>query len=527
MTDGTSVIADVIIGMDAGTSVLKAVAFTLEGDEIGMASRPNSYRIGPDGAAEQDMERTWAGTAGALRDLTDSTPGLRGRVRALAVTGQGDGTWLIDSAGNPVGPAWLWLDGRAAEETRRVRERPDYQALYDATGTGVAPCQQSSQLAWMVRHTPDVLQRAATAFHCKDWLYYRLTGQRVTDPSEAVLTFGNFRTRQYSDEPLAQFGLESHARLLPDIVDGMKDSHPLTREAADATGLPEGLPVILGYIDGVCTALGGGIHDPAGGAAFSIIGSTGVHMRYVTGAQSVRSSPRLSGYTMCCPLPETYIQMHSNLSGTLNIDWLLDLMRDILEDSGVSRSREDLMPRIDALAHVGEAGRILYHPYISPAGERGPFLAPEARASFTGLDSGAGLAELARAVLEGLAYAARDCHSDMGPVPPEVRLAGGASRSSVLRAILGAVLDRRLRRTRRDETGAAGAAMIAAMQQGIYTTMEDCTADWVTPLLTAAEAPDPELVGIYEELYPLYVRTREALAPVWSAHAAVNRRADR
>ncbi len=527
MTDGTSVNADVIIGMDAGTSVLKAVAFTLEGDEIGVASRPNSYRIGPDGAAEQDMERTWAGTAGALRDLTDSTPGLRGRVRALAVTGQGDGTWLIDSAGNPVGPAWLWLDGRAAEETRRVRERPDYQALYDATGTGVAPCQQSSQLAWMVRHTPDVLQRAATAFHCKDWLYYRLTGQRVTDPSEAVLTFGNFRTRHYSDEPLAQFGLESHARLLPDIVDGMRDSHPLTREAADATGLPEGLPVILGYIDGVCTALGGGIHDPAGGAAFSIIGSTGVHMRYVTGAQSVRSSPRLSGYTMCCPLPETYIQMHSNLSGTLNIDWLLDLMRDILEDSGVSRSREDLMPRIDALAHVGEAGRILYHPYISPAGERGPFLAPEARASFTGLDSGAGLAELARAVLEGLAYAARDCHSDMGPVPPEVRLAGGAARSSVLRAILGAVLDRRLRRTRRDETGAAGAAMIAAMQQGIYTTMEDCTADWVTPLLTAAEAPDPELVGIYEERYPLYVRTREALAPVWSAHATVNRRADR
>lgn len=517
--------ADVIIGMDAGTSVLKAVAFTLEGGEIDVASRPNSYRTGPDGAAEQDMEQTWVGAAGALRDLANRTPGLRGRVRALAVTGQGDGTWLIDSAGDPVGPAWLWLDGRAADETRRVRERPDYQALYDATGTGVAPCQQSSQLAWMARHTPDLLQRAATAFHCKDWLYYRLTGRRATDPSEAVLTFGNFRTRRYADEPLAQFGLESHARLLPDIVDGMRESHPLTRAAAAATGLPDGLPVVLGYIDGVCTALGGGIHDPAGGAAFSIIGSTGVHMRYVTSAQSVR--PRLSGYTMCCPLPETYIQMHSNLSATLNIDWLLDLMRDVLDDSGISRSREDLMPRIDALAEMGEAGRILYHPYISPAGERGPFLAPEARASFTGLDSGAGLADLTRAVLEGLAYAARDCHSDMGPVPPEVRLAGGAARSRVLRAILGAVLDRSLRRTRRDETGAAGAAMIAAMQQGIYATMEDCTADWVTPLLTAAEAPDPELVGAYEEFYPLYVRTREALAPVWGARAAMKRRTDR
>ena len=122
---------------------------------------------------------------------------------------------------------------------------------------------------------------------------------------------------------------------------------------------------------------------------------------------------------------------------------------------------------------------------------------------------------------------ARDCYSDMGPVPPKVRLAGGAARSPVLGAIPGAVPDRRLRRTRSDKTGAAQAAMIMAMLQGIDTTMEDCTADWATPLPAAVKVPDPEPVGICEESYPLHVRTCEAPAPVWSAQSAVKPRADR
>ena len=443
------------------------------------------------------------------------------------MTGQGDGTWLIDAGGDPVGPAWLWLDSRAAEETRAVSEGPHYGALYETTGTGAAPCQQSSQLAWMARHAPESLARAATAFHCKDWLYFKLTGQRATDPSEAVFTFGDFRTRRYAEAPLAQFGLTAHARLLPAIVDGTRESHPLGAAAAAEIGLLEGLPVVLGYVDVLCTALGGGLYDPEGPAGLSIIGSTGVHMRYTTGARSVRLSPDRTGYTLCFPVPDAYVQMHSNLSATLNIDWLLDLMREVLSEAGIDRSRADLLPRIDALALAADAGRALYHPYISTAGERGPFLAPEARASFTGLDSNATLAELVRAVLEGLAFAARDCYCDMGDIPAEVRLAGGAARSEAMQTILAGVLNRPVRGTRREEAGAAGAAMIAAVQQGLYSDMAACAADWVAPYLAAAQAPDPALAATYERLFPLYVRTRTALAPLWAPLAAARGGSDR
>ena len=105
---------DVIVGIDAGTSVLKAVAFDLDGTEIASAGRPNHYADLPGGGIEQDMVRTWADCAAVLRSLGELVPGLGGRVLALAVTGQGDGTWLIDLAGEPVARAWLWLESRAA-----------------------------------------------------------------------------------------------------------------------------------------------------------------------------------------------------------------------------------------------------------------------------------------------------------------------------------------------------------------------------------------------------------------------------
>lgn len=511
---------DVIIGIDAGTSVMKAVAFTRAGEQIAVAGRPNHYRTDVGGAAEQDMARTWEDTAGTLRDLLADAPGVAGRAAALAVTGQGDGTWLIDADGVPVGSAWLWLDGRAADETRAVCATAQYGALYETTATGAAPCQQSSQLAWMARHAPATLARAATAFHCKDWLYFKLTGERATDPSEGVFTFGDYRTRGYSDTPIGQFGLREHARLLPPIVDGAEVSHPLGAAAAAQTGLPEGLPVVLGYVDVICTALGAGLHDPEGQAGVSIIGSTGMHMRYSTDVRSVRLSPDRTGYTMCFPVPGTYAQMQSNLAATLNIDWLLDLMRDVLAMAGVEKGRAELLPRVDALAFAAEPGTALYHPYISAAGERGPFLAPEARASFTGLDTGTGLAELTRAVIEGLAFAARDCYTAMGEVPGEIRLTGGGARSEAMRAILAAVLDRPVHRVEREEAGAAGAAMIATVQQGLYPDMAACAAEWVAPRLGPAQLPDPSLARACERLFPVYTETRAALAPVWGALAA-------
>lgn len=506
-----------IIGLDSGTSVVKSVAFTIDGEQVASAALPNSHVSVPGGGAEQDMAKTWVDAAETLRLLGQKIPGLADRVLAVSVTGQGDGMWLIDKAGEPVAPAWLWLDGRAASIAEAYLNSPAHAEHYKRTGTGVNACQMSIQLAWMKRHRPEVLARAETSFHCKDWLYFKLTGDRATDPSEANFTFGEYRTRNYAPHILDELGIGDTKRLLPPIVEGANTAGKLSNTAAALTGLKAGTPVTLGYLDVVCTGLGGGLFDPEGRIGCTIVGSTGMHMRMVPSPEAVRLNEEMSGYTMAFPVPGMYAQMQSNMASTLNIDWLLDIARDVLKREGVERSRGDLLKDIDARMLAVPPVGILFHPYISQAGERGPFLEPAARATFTGIDVSTGFDHLMRGIFEGLCFAARDCYSAMGDIPDEVRITGGAARSQALRLMLASTLNARVRTVSREEAGAAGAAMMAAVQQKVFPIMQDCVAQWVDPLLGSATEPDSGLVNTYDSAFKNYRAAREAMRPIWKA----------
>ena len=507
----------VIIGIDAGTSVIKSVAFTAGGEQIASAAIANSYETFADGGAEQDMARTWRDTATTLKQLTERIPDLASRLIAISVTGQGDGMWLVDKAGDPVAPAWLWLDARAAPIAERFMSHGDYPAHYQRTGTGVNACQMSIQLAWMTRHRPEVLARASTSFHCKDWLYFKLTGRRAADPSEANFTFGQYATRTYAPHILDSLGAPDAKRLLPEIIEGTEQAMALSADAAALTGLRAGTPVTLGYVDVICTGLGGGLFDPQGKTGCTIVGSTGMHMRIAPSAAHVRLNAELSGYTMTFPVPGMYAQIQSNMASTLNIDWLLDLARGILKSAGVERSRAELLQGMDERILAADPARLMYHPYISKAGERGPVMEPAARAMFTGLELGMGYADLMRAVYEGLCLASRDCYAAMGDIPEEVRITGGAARSSALRIMLASALRARVRTVSREEAGAAGAAMMAAVQQRLYPDMASCVAQWVEPLLGGITHPDPALAATYDSAFTLYKDTRERMRPVWRA----------
>ncbi len=510
---------DILIGIDAGTSVIKAVAFDLRGRQIGDASVLNHYRSAPDGSACQPLARTWSDCATALRRLAEKVPDLAARTAAVAVTGQGDGTWLVDAQGAPVSDAWLWLDARAAPTVRRLAAARSDRARFEATGTGLNTCQQGAQMAHMDAHHPELLDRASVALHCKDWLYLKLTDVAATDPSEACFTFGNFRTRAYDDTVIEALGLSRRRHLLPDIVDGWQLTHPLTEAAARETGLRAGTPVSLGYVDMVMTALGAGVHTGELGAACSTVGSTGVHMRAVSD-DAVHLNDERTGYVICLPVPGLVAQVQTNMAATLNIDWALRMAADVMSQAGCRQDYSDLVGRIDGWMAETRPGALLYHPYISEAGERGPFVDANARAGFVGLAAHHRFADLLRGVVEGLGMAARDCYGAMGDMPGELRLTGGAARSSALRQVLAACVDAPVRVSARQEAGAAGCAMMAAVAIGAYRDMDACIADWVVPGLGEAEAPDPALVEIYDGLFPAYRDAREALVPVWEALAA-------
>ena len=509
---------DILVGVDAGTSVIKAVAFDLKGRQIAAAAVPNRYATRVDGAAVQSLEQTWADCAQTLRDLGTRIDNLAGRVAAVAVTGQGDGTWLVGSGNRPVGDAWLWLDARAAPTVSRISHGAGDRIRFEATGTGINTCQQGAQLAHMDRTQPDLLDRAEVALHCKDWLYLNLTGVRATDPSEASFTFGNFRTRRYDDDVIGALGLERRRALLPEIVEGTEIVHPLTPDAAALCGLRAGTPVCLGYVDMVMTALGAGVRTGGRDAACSTIGSTGVHLRAKPVAD-VQLNDERTGYVIALPMPGIVTQVQTNMGATINIDWLLKMAAELMSAGGKAVRPDELVSRVDEWFYASQPSGLLYHPYISEAGERGPFVNAYARASFTGLSTRHGFADLVRSVVEGLGMATRDCYTAMGDMPEELRITGGAARSRALRSSLAAAVNAPVRISQREEAGAAGAAMMAAVAIGVYHDMDACIADWVTPLLKAADAPDAAEAARYDHLYSAYVRVREASGPVWDTLA--------
>ena len=244
-------------------------------------------------------------------------------------------------------------------------------------------------------------------------------------------------------------------------------------------------------------------------------------MRMVPNADDVKLNAEMSGYTMAFPELGTQVQSQSNMASTLNIDWLLDLGLDILKSQGVDRTRADLLQGLDEKILNAKPASSIYHPYISQAGERGPFLDPNARAMFGGLELGANYADLMRSVYEGLCFAARDCYSVMGSMPKEVRIAGGAARSKALRDILASVLKANIRVVAREEAGAAGVAMIAATQQKIYPSLSACVDQWVNPLIGQATLPDSGLAKAYDGAFAIYKETREAMRPIWHKAAAI------
>jgi erythritol kinase (D-erythritol 1-phosphate-forming) len=506
---------DILIGIDAGTSVLKAVAFSSAGEQLAVAAIPNEYVSFPDGGVEQDMNRTWVDAVETLKQLGEKIPGLASRLIAISVTAQGDGMWLVDKAGEPVGSASIWLDNRASSIVEDYVNSKDYAAHYERTGTGMTVVQMSGKLAWMQRHRPAQLAKATHAFHCKDWIYFKLTGDRVTDPSEAACTFGNFRTLEYQPDILDHLSVGHCKDLLTPVVDGTRENSELTEAAARQTGLKAGTPICLGYADYVCTGLGGGLFDPSGQTGCTIIGSTGMHMGLRPDLNTVLLNAERTGFTVAFPAPGMVAQMQSNMASTLNIDWLLDVAIGLLADQGVSKNSADLLKGLDDKVLAREPAKLMYHPYISRAGERSPFMNTAARAMFNGLDTTVDYYDMMRSVFEGLAYAARDCHTVMGAIPKEIRVIGGAARSHTLRLIMASALNTNLRAVAREEAGAAGTAMIAAVQQKLFPDMAACAKAWVDPYLGNIMKPDSGLVSRYEKVFPHYVAARQAAGPIW------------
>lgn len=464
-----------VVGIDAGTSRVKAVRFDAHWREVDVAVESTATSRDAAGRSEQDMAAVWAAVARVTGQVIRRAPDP---IDFVAVTAQGDGCWLVDAEGEPAGPAMLWNDSRAGPVVARWAAGGVLDEAFTISGCYGAPGLANAQLRWLADTGDRTLDRAATLLSAGSWLYSRLTGRRVLDVSDAANPFLDAQDGEYSPALLELFEFGPLRRLLPPVVAGADRVGRLLPDVAAGLGLPGGTPVVLAPYDVVATSVGAGAVEP--GAAYAVLGTT-LCIATVTGEPDLARPP--NGMTLPLERRHTWLTAFATMTGTEVLDWTARLLG--LPDAAA----------VTGLAAAADRAHVpLMVPYLSPAGERSPFLDPGARGSLHGLDLGHTPADIARAAVDGLSLVVRDCADAAGGVGSLV-VCGGGARSDLWCATIAAALGVRVVRSDVTEVGARGAVLTAAVELGQFARLPDTLA--VVDTGTVFE-PDPAEVERFD-----------------------------
>ena len=491
-----------LIGVDAGTTVIKAVAFSLDGEELHQHSIDNAVDHPEPGYAEQSMDDTWEKTAMAIRAVVaelDSDDEIVG----LGVTAQGDGCWFVDSDGKPIRPAILWSDSRASDIVGRWADEGIDQEIYDICGGGLFPGSSLTILQWLTEHEPQTVEEIDTVFWCKDWLKYKLTDVICSDPTDMSLPYLDIESCEYADEVLELVGMSHMSETLPPLKNGDEVIGEVTAAAAEATGLPAGTPVVSGFFDVPASAIGSGASRAGDGS--SVVGTTSLNQTLLD--EPYKGSTPV-GITVGLGVDDKWCRFMASMTGTPNLDWALDEIMAFSEFNLVEMAVGDIP--------IGADG-VIYHPFLSSAGERAPFSDPNARAQFMGLTQEHTQAHLVRAVYEGISLAMRDCYEHLPYDAEEIFLSGGGAKSDFWCQMFADTLDATIAVPRGSEFGAQGAALLAGMGVGVYEDLESAVDQ--TSAVDRSFEPRPAKAEQYDRWYDVYKEAYEATFEVWSERA--------
>jgi xylulokinase len=455
-----------LVGLDVGTTGVKALAVTPAGEVLARAERGYRLSTPRPGWAEQDPEDWWRATEAALAELAVDAP-------LVGLSGQMHGLVALDHRDRVLRPAILWNDQRTAAECREIEERVGLERLIELTGNRALTGFTAPKLLWLRRHEPETFARIRHVLLPKDYVRLRLTGARALDAADAsgtlLLDVGR---RRWSDEMLE--ALELPAAWLPPLAESTE---------------------IAGAGDQAAGALGVGVAGP--GPLSVVLGTSGV---VFAALPSYRAEPEARLHVFCHAVPGTWHAMGVMLSAAGSLGWLHDRV--------LGRGYDELLEAAAGWPPGSEG--LLFQPYL--AGERTPHADPDARGAFVGLSLRHDRGALARAVLEGVAYGLRDSIELVGTLGVSVergRVSGGGARSRLWLRILASVLDLPLERTVVEEGAAFGAALLSGVARGVFADAAEAVAACVR--VTEIVEPEPAWREAYAKGYARYTELYPAL----------------
>lgn len=434
---------DLVLGIDIGTTTSKAAVFALSDTAVPLSvyrepSRTSSPRAGWSEADPDEVVATAFRCARAAVSQVDAE-----RIAVVGLTGTACGAWLIDEGLRPVRPAILWNDGRAADIVGRWSQDGRMDEVFDRSGNICFPGYTLPVLAWLAEHEPEALERSHRLLWCKDYVRLALTGEITAEQTDASYAPFDITHRDWDDRLFELAGVSGLARLFPPISDP-RTTHPLTGRAAEALGLPAGVPVGLGVVDIVSGVTGAGAVLP--GDAVTLLG-TSANSTLVTAQPEF--TPRSVGIMAVSPTG-SYLRTMLNTSGSTTLDW------------AAAQLTGGSVERLLAAAATAADDRPILVPYLASAGVVSPFVDARARGGWVGLRTGHGVAELARAAVNGLAFAIADNYASMPSPVRRISAVGGAAKSDLLLQTIADTAGVQVTRPEGEEFGARGAALLAA-----------------------------------------------------------------
>ena len=471
------------LGIDIGTSSVKSVLVDDRQAIVGSAvaalrvSRPHP------GWSEQMPDDWWQATCATLDDLAQGYRAAMAKVAGIGLAGQMHGATLLDRQGDVLRPAILWNDGRAAVECAEIEALcPDARRI---AGNVAMPGFTAPKLLWVRKHEPEVFARVRKVLLPKDYVRLKLIGDFVSDMSDAAGTYWlDVARRCWSDALLGATGLERAQ--MPDLVEGSAMAGRLSAKLARRWGMTGAPTVAGGGSDNAATACGVGAVRP--GSAFLSLGTSGVLF-----VSTARFLPNTEGavHAFCHAMPQTWHQMGVVLAATDSLNWLSRLFQTAPAELIASLDEEPAAP-----------APVLFLPYL--AGERTPHNDARARGVLLGIVHETDRRQIIQAVLEGVAFAFRDCLGALQVAGSNIERAiavGGGATSSLWLAILASVLDRPLDRPRQGEFGAAFGAARLGMAAALGA---DPIGLMPPPPIAGTAEPNPALVARYAEAYARY-----------------------
>lgn len=484
------------IAIDAGTTVIKAVAFGRNGEELALAREKTTLLHPQPNHSEQSMDSVWRSIVSTVRQVTEQ---CSESIEGVVSTAQGDGCWMVDAAGSPVRNAVLWNDGRANSIVEQWQERDVLERAFRISGSVSYPGLPNAIISWLQKYEPQSIARARWILTCNGWIFSCMTGHIAADLSDASNPFSDISARTYSYALMKSFELEDIAEILPRIARNDEVSAPLLPNAAEQMGLQAGIPVVMAPYDIVTTAFGCGAALP--GQACVILGTT-------ICAETITSSPHLTGHvsgTTIALEKGLYLRAMPTLTGCEAQEWAAKIFaQGDLEKLGQLASETKPSMQIP-----------FFFPYLSSAGERSPFLAPEASGSFHGLYFFSSSSQIAHAVYEGLSFVIRECLGTATKEPVhEVRVAGGGARNDFWCQMMANVIGVKVVRATGNEHGARGAFLFALTVTGQIESIAAGLHRYECK--ERVFEPCDEMHAIYSNRYNLWLALRETASRQWS-----------